>query len=257
MSHLSVVMTTAQVPQTTGDNTATSPPSHGAALYFGCAVIVIGIVGTAANALVLYALVSSKQHKKHPLIMNQNLLDLTGSLFLAVIYALKISSIHLTGLLGYWLCMLLVSENLLWFAIEGSVINLAVIAIERYLKIVRPIWSRKHMGKSTAYLLSALPWVASFIYNMTVTFKTSAVIDGICHGFIIYENRIVQMIHGLFYFLIFYPFTLLIFVVCYGRILMAIRRQAAVMAGHVTAGTAVQQTAAQIQENRIQSNVIS
>jgi len=256
MSHLSVVMTTAQVAQTTGDNTATLPSSHGAALYFGCAVIVIGIVGTAANALVLYALVASKQHKKLPLILNQNLLDLTSSLLLAVVYALKISSIYLTGLLGYWLCMLLLSENLIWLAIEGSVINLAVIAVERYLKIVRPIWSRKHMGKSTEYLLSALPWILSFLYNMTVTFQTSAVIDGVCHAFIVWDSRIVQMIYALFYFLAFYPFMLLIFVVCYGRILVAIRRQAAVMAGHVTAGTTVQQTAAQIQENKIQSNVI-
>jgi len=112
------------------------------------------------------------------------------------------------------------------------------------------------MGKSTEYLLSALPWILSFLYNMTVTFQTSAVIDGVCHAFIVWDSRIVQMIYALFYFLAFYPFMLLIFVVCYGRILVAIRRQAAVMAGHVTAGTAVQQTAAQIQENKIQSNVI-
>jgi len=98
-------MTTAQVDVTaTAGETITAPWSL-CGFYFECAVIVIGIVGATANALVLYAMVASKQHKKHMLIFNQNALDLVSCLFLAIIYALKISNISLTGLLGYWLCM--------------------------------------------------------------------------------------------------------------------------------------------------------
>jgi len=33
-----------------------------------------------ANALILYALLAAKQHKKHPLIVNQNVLDLVSCL---------------------------------------------------------------------------------------------------------------------------------------------------------------------------------
>jgi len=44
---------------------ASSFVSRGVSVYFQFAVVVIGVVGTAANALVLYALVASKQHKKH------------------------------------------------------------------------------------------------------------------------------------------------------------------------------------------------
>jgi len=39
------------------------------------------------NALVLYALVVSRQHRKQLLIFNQNLLDLVSCLFLATKYA--------------------------------------------------------------------------------------------------------------------------------------------------------------------------
>ena len=46
--------------------------SHGA----GFLVLLIGVIGVAANGLILYALVASKQHKKHVLILNQNALDL-------------------------------------------------------------------------------------------------------------------------------------------------------------------------------------
>ena len=49
----------------------TSSSSLGIEFYFQCAVIFIGVVGTATNGLVLYALVASKQHKKHVLIVNQ------------------------------------------------------------------------------------------------------------------------------------------------------------------------------------------
>jgi len=75
-SHLSVVITTDQVEMTPATD-VTSSSSRGAALYFECCVLVIGVIGTVANGLVLYALLASKQHKKHVLIVNQNAFDLT------------------------------------------------------------------------------------------------------------------------------------------------------------------------------------
>jgi len=255
-----VAMTTAQVniSQTTDEVTVTSTWSPGADFYFVCAVIIIGIVGGAANAVVLYALVASKQHKKQMLIVNQNALDVTSCLFLVVIYTLKVSDVVLTGLLGYWLCMLLLSENLLWFAIDGSIINLAVITVERYLKVVHPVWSQNKLRRRRIYPLIAFPWVISLIYNMALSFTTSAVIDGACHGVIVWQNHVAKMVHGVYHFLSFYVIILLIFVVCYWRILAAIRRQASVMAAHTAAGsgTSTQSTAAQSQAIQIQCNVI-
>ena len=83
-------------------------------MYFECAVLIIGVVGTAANGLILYALVASKQHKKHSLIVNQNVLDLYSCLFLIITYGMKLFDIRLTETVGYWLCKLLLSESLLW-----------------------------------------------------------------------------------------------------------------------------------------------
>ena len=67
LSHLFDVMTTDQggMTDTTGENGVTSSSSHdGAAMYFEFLVVIIGIIGTAANGFVLYALVASKQHKR-------------------------------------------------------------------------------------------------------------------------------------------------------------------------------------------------
>jgi len=256
-SHLSVVMTTAHadVTQTAaGENTVMSPSSFHVEFCFKCAIIIIGIVGTGANALVLYALVASKQHKKHVLLVNQNVLDLASCLFVVTIYALKVSNINLSGLRGYWLCMMLLSENLLWFAIDGSIINLAVITIERYLKVVYAVWSKAKLRKWMIYLSMALSWITAFIYNMALTFTTSAVIDGVCHGVVVWEYHVAKAVHGVWHFLSFYAIILFIFIFCYMRILAKIRRQASVMAGHSTASTA--QSAAQAQANQIQSNVV-
>jgi len=56
----------------TGENTMTPSTSpRGIEFYFHCAVLIIGVVGTAANGLILYGLVVSNQHKKHPLIVKE------------------------------------------------------------------------------------------------------------------------------------------------------------------------------------------
>ena len=65
-----------------GSGMMTSWSSRGVGFYFQCAVVGIAVVGTAANGLVLYAMVASRQHTKHVLIFNQNLLDFVSCLFL-------------------------------------------------------------------------------------------------------------------------------------------------------------------------------
>ena len=115
--------TTAPTNQTTGSS-ATSSSSSDLGFYFRCAVVVIGVVGTAANGLVLYAMVASKQHTKHVLIFNQNLLDLASCLFMSITYAIRFCDINLDGTRGYWLCLTVLSEGPSWGPFLGSLINL-------------------------------------------------------------------------------------------------------------------------------------
>jgi len=52
-----------------------SSTTSGADFYFQFPVVIIGVVGAAANALILYAMIASNQHKKQLLIFNQNIFD--------------------------------------------------------------------------------------------------------------------------------------------------------------------------------------
>jgi len=252
VSHLSVAMTTTQGEMmTTGGSDVTSSSSGDTAYYFACAVLMIGVVGSAANGLVLYALIASKQHKKHELIVNQNVLDLYSCLFLIITYGMKLFKIRLTGSLGYWLCMLLYSENLLWCGVYGSFVNLTVIAAERYVKVVHPIWSKKTLRRWMIYSAIVFVWISSFAHQMAVAFVSSAIIDGRCYGYVMWKNPADGVAYGIFYFLAAYVVVLIIFIFCYGKILLAIRRQANVMAGHSAATNTQTQ-----QSNQIQANVI-
>ena len=254
VTHLSVVMTTDQgeMSQTTGETGVTSSSSSGAALYyFECFVVVIGIIGAAANGLILYALVASKQHNKHELIVNRNALDLYSCIFLVITYGMKLCNLHLTGSLGHWLCMFILSENLLWSGLCGSFVNLTLIAIERYLKVVHAIWSKNKLRKRMIYAAMACAWIIGFV-QLLAGFLTSAVVDGICFGYSFWKKPQYKMAYGIFFFVSTYIIVIAIFIFCYGKILMAIRRQARVMAGHSAAGPSI----AQIQAHQIQTNVI-
>ena len=91
-AHLSVAMATTEA------GAEDTPPSSSSStsinkLYFRGVVIMFGVVGMAANALVLYAMVAAKQHKTYVLIFNQNALDLFSSVFLIITYSVKIANV--------------------------------------------------------------------------------------------------------------------------------------------------------------------
>ena len=254
ISHLSVAITTNEVDnmQSTGGKSMTSSSTNFFEFYFQWAVVVIGVVGTAANALVIYALVASKQHKKHLLIVNQNVLDLFSSFFLMLTYSLKLCKLNLGGPLGYWLCMMLLSENLVYYGITGSIVNLAIVTIDRYLKVVHHIWSKKWLFPWVIYSAMAFAWLASIVYNTTVVFATSGVIDGVCYAIVLSKSNVDRLAYTCFGVTSHYVIILVIFIFCYGRILITVRRQTRVMAGHGDAGSGTVEN----HLNQLQTNVI-
>ena len=239
---------------TTGENpiigTGVTPSS--VEFYTRCAVVVMGVIGTAANALILYALVASKQHKKHVLIFNQNALDLFSSLFLIITYAIMLYDFDLTKWYGPWLCKAVLSENFVWWGTNGSIINLGIITVERYLKVVHNIWSKKNLRRWMIYLAMAFAWISSIVSNTILAFETSDVTDGQCYPIAQWKSEVARMVFGIWYFLSYYVIILILFIFCYGRILVAVRRQAKVMEGYSAAGSST----AQARTKQFKTNVI-
>ena len=251
-SHLSVAMTTEEDNTTqTAGGIKTSSSSSIFNLSLQYALTFIGVVGTAGNALIMYALVASKQHKKHALIVNQNALDLFSSFFLVVKYAMMLCNVYLAGTFGHFLCVIIFSEFIIWWGMAGSAVNLAAITVDRYLKAVHPIWSKKWLRRRVIYMAMAFSWIMGFIANSS-HFFASAVIDGVCYGSVYYLSEAHKLVSYILYVLTFYVVIVVIFIFCYGSILVTIRRQARVMAGHDATGSSTTQT----QSHQNQSSVI-
>jgi len=228
--------------QTTDVKGVASSSYIGDKLYWEWSVIFIAVVGLAGNGLILYALVVSKQHKKHMLIVNQNVLDLFSSIFLIITFAVQVCRFDLTGAVGYWVCIVILSENLVWWATNGSMVNLALITVDRYLLVVYPMRSKKWLRPWVIYSAMAFSWIVSIVYNSILVIYSSTVIDGVCHAYATFDSFAANMISVIVYVLFFYLIILAIFIYCYGRILATIRRQASVMASHNTSGSSTAQT---------------
>jgi len=237
---------------TTTDNSPAASSSTDFHFYFRCANLIIAVVGAAGNALVLYALVASQQHRKHLLIVNQNVLDFFSSFVLIIIHAIKLCNIYLTGTTGYWICVTVLSGVLGAWGQVGSIINLAIITTDRYLKVVHPVWSKKRLRPVVIYSAMAFAWFVGIITTTPVVFETSRVIRGRCYSFVFFKSKVARMATNIYYSISFYFAIIIIFIFCYGRILVAIRRQASVMAGHSANGSST----ANAQSNRTESNVI-
>jgi len=182
----------------------------------------------------------------------QNIFDLCSSFLLVVTFTLRLCNIYLTGSLGYWLCIFLLSENILWWSINGSNINLMSITVERYLKVVHYTSSKKVLRRWVKISAAIFAWICGIVYNTALIFTTSDVVDGVCHAYVFWDSRAAELAHTIWNFSSFFVGMLFIFVFCYGHILVVVRRQARIMAVHSGPGP----SAAQTKFQRIQSSVI-
>jgi len=119
--------------------------------------------------------------------------------------------------------------------------NLLSVTIERYLKVVHNTWSKKVLRRWVKISAVAFTWISCTVYDTAVVFSTSDVIDGVCYAFVFWENRVTAVAHSIFNFTYFFVVVLIVFVFCYWRILVVIRRQARVMAGHIGPGSSTTQ----------------
>jgi len=87
-------------------------------------------------------------------------------------------------------------------------------------------------------------------YSMALVFSTTAVVDGICMQYAFFDSRAAEIANGVWNFVSLFVLILAIFIFCYWRILVVIRRQASVMSSY---GSSAPSTS-QIQSNQIGLN---
>lgn len=202
-------------------------------IIFKSLVVLIGFVGMIANGFVLYVLCISKQLTKqiiNVLFLNQALLDLFCCVWLVIVYSINMSTVDLSGTAGWWLCSVICNESLIYVGIDGSSMNLACIAIERYVMIVHPIWHKTQVRHWMIYAMIGFVWTGSVTSVFAASWTTTRVVDGLCIVLSWFPNPAAQIAYGVWYFVMFFAAILASFIFCYGQILVTVRRQAKVFA---------------------------
>jgi len=188
-------------------------------------------------------------------IINQNLIDLTCCITIVISLSFAVSDIYLTGALGYILCAVFISQNVATCLINASVLNLITLTIERYLKIVHPFWSKRNLKSWMIKAGIAIPWIAGILSLAPLAFATSFVSEGTCQMYeLLWQNTESATGYMAWNFVFFFLLPLIIFVYCYGHMVVIMRKQMRVMAGHNVEGSA--QSASQAQNKRIKWNII-
>lgn len=198
-------------PTTSTLNTAGQKPFD-FGLLFRCALLVIGIIGILANGLVLGVLATSKQLKKerfNVLFVNQMSFDLYSSVMIVIVTFMKIFPVRLIGTSGHWLCVLFYGETVLWLGLNGSMLNMAAITVERYVKIVFPVWHKNRFHPWMVYCTVVFSWATAAVINVAVSFPTSAVVKGTCRSWSFWPSDAVMTTYAVLYF-IFYFFNLVV-----------------------------------------------
>jgi len=98
-------------------------------------------------------------------------------------------------------------------------------------------------------------WIFGILSIGPIYFLTAVVVEGAClAGELFLENTELRVGYGTWSFVSFCIIPLIVFLYCYGHIVVVMRKQARVMAGHNVEGSA--QSASQAQNKRIKWNII-
>jgi len=209
--------------------------------------------GNACQPAKSYYSQNTKKRAINLLIINQNLLDMSSCILVVISYSIRLRP-YVGGVLGYFICIIFDSDGAVYSTLNASVINLIILTIERYLKVVHPFWSKKNLKRWMIHAAMVFAWIGGTLFAMTAVFTTTPMTDGECLAYYIWQSPAARMVYITTMCIIFFFIPVVTFIYCYGRIVIVMRRQMRVMAGHNVEGSA-QMTASQMQSKRIKWNI--
>ncbi|XP_072168045.1 galanin receptor 2b-like [Diadema setosum] len=155
------------------------------------------------------------------LFVNQSLIDFTSSVLLVAIFVVPMPPLPTNTVLARFVCTFWHTQFLYWVTYAASVVNLTLMALERYLAVVYPIPYRRVSAK-VMRVLALIPWVYGCLH-MTYLMTIARIEDGICHRFQ-WPNEIMQPAIGIFTFVMLYSGPFGIITAAYIKIVRTLRQ---------------------------------
>ena len=192
-------------------------------------MFIISMVGLAGNSVAIFILTSSvkiRKSRSYVLLMNQCLLDLTGTLFMITYLPFKYFG-HWSSMTGIWdliLCHVIYSQLYVSIPIFSSSYNLVAMSVERMISVVWPVF---HKVKCTRRL-TLIVAVSSWMFGSGIATALALPVNGInpakrCYFWNNMPSRlysqIYSVIYNIFYFLLPFIMMLTSYAVMYASIL--------------------------------------
>ena len=186
----------------------------------------VGIIGNLFVAVIFATSVQLKKRKENILLFHQSIIDSITGVMLILSFATKLTHVTYTGLLGNFICKYWMSATPLWTALQASICNLVIITLERYVEIVHPAFHKNYFNRRLLWISIAFSWIfASGMSVMFVVFK-NGVRNGLCQNRIDWPSEAMMKFNIIFNLVAKYLLPLIIFIHCYIRMIVNLRRLA-------------------------------
>ena len=193
----------------------------------------IGIIGNAVAIFVIAQCSKMRNKFSNILILNQSSIDLATSVCLLVIKTISFSDENLSGLGDELYCRFWLTGFLLWSLIISSSYNLMVLTLERYVRFVHPFFHHKFLTKKKILAFAGAAWWPGPILMLCFVVPTSGVIDGNCVNMNIHISHIWKKACGVMLFVMQYLLPITVFITCYIRMFMRLRKQVLPLASSI------------------------
>ena len=124
----------------------------------------------------------------------------------------------------YIICRGWIIGHVSFFFWVTSVENMALLTLERYLKITRPLWYKQHVTDKMVVYSLAVPWIISLTYLILFGIYLGIINeDGVCYYG--YENETMYMIIMAAEFITDFCLPIFLVIFCYIKIVRTIRNR--------------------------------
>ena len=188
-------------------------------------IAVLGVVGNSVVIFVILHSVSMRNKFTNILLLNQSIIDLVTSVLIMTTKTLHISEDNLSGLGYEILCKFWLNEFPLWSLMISSSYSLMAITIERYMGIVHPFLHHTSFSKRRVLLMASAAWWPGPILMLCFLVSTSGIINGRCYSMAIFVSSTWKNVRGVVLFVVEYLLPITVFITCYSRMFIRLRKQ--------------------------------
>ena len=197
---------------------------------------IVGFVCVINNGVVIYVIVRSPKLNKrleNSLLFNQCLIDIVTGICLVCRLTTTLN-IPFVGLLGEIICRCWASGTILWWFLQTSVTNLVIITVERYYKIVHPLFHKVHQSRRLVWCMILFPWIFGLAFTVPYATLNPGVVNGQCRALNAWANATAQSAFGVINLLFKYLLPLAIFFYCYLKMMMSLKKDKIVVAPYMS-----------------------